>query len=202
QLGENIVELRGSSGDRRLIFLSGAPTDALPAIALTRDLARAATWHAPRELCDKVKIFLQRVFIDAMRASHGSLIAVVPRGVCPSTVFPDVIVLDRPVSVPDLVRAYDTTGSEETRASVEGAGHLLEGMLGVDGITVLTSDATVVGFNAFLHFGPGVSAPALGGARRRTFDVLASMVGTSLVGAFVRSQDGFADCRVAAAGSP
>lgn len=195
QLAENVLELRGSSGGRRMIYLSGAPTDALPAIALIRDLTKMATSDVASELLPKLKIFFQRVFIDAMRQPHGSLIVVVPKETSPAEVFSDCIVLERPIRVAELVAAYERTRSETARESVEGAGRLLAGMLAVDGITVLASDGSVVGFNAFLQFAPSTGG-TLGGARRRTFEALSSMVGRELLGAFVRSQDGLADCRV------
>lgn len=198
QLAESVLELRGSRGGRRLIYLSGADSEALPAIAHFRKLVSVATRDVPTAHRDKVARFFQRVFIDAARAPHGSLIAVIPRDASPRAVFADGIVLEKPLRISDLTIAHETAQSEEARASLQGAGHLLEGMLGVDGITVLATDGAVVGYNAFIHFGAELIGRevALGGARHRTFEVLSSMVGVSLVGAFMRSQDGRAECRV------
>ncbi len=205
QLGENILELRGSGGTRRLIYLSGAPTDALPAIAVIRDLAAAIARDVPPEQVPRVRTFLMRVFIDAMRSSHGSLVAVLPHGTTPNDIFPDAIVLERPIRLPTLIAQYERARTEEARESVQGAGRLLEGMLGVDGITVLTSDGSLVAYNAFLYFSPVPTREndsILGGARRRTYDALATMVGHRLVATFMRSQDGFAHCSVAPDDAP
>lgn len=203
QLADNVLELRGSSGSRRLIYLSGTSTDTLPAIALLWSLTGVIAHHVAPELAERVRNLLQRVFIDAMRTSHGLLMAVLPRNVAPREVFSDLIVLDRPINLPELVLAYDRARTESSHATLQGAGRLLEGMLGVDGIVVLTSDASVVGYNAFLHFsGTDLPTVATGGARRRTYEALGSMVGQSLVGAFVRSQDGAAGCRTAHPKSP
>lgn len=204
QLAENVLELRGSAGGRRLIYLSGAPSDALPAIALIRRLSTVATWHVDEQVRQRVQIFLQRVFIDAMRAPHGSLIAVLPQGTRPGDLFNDGIVLERPIQVPALVRAYQREHAEVDRASVQAASYLLQGMLSVDGITVLTSDGAVVAYNAFLrlHADHVMPAARVGGARRRAFQALSTMVGSSLVGAFMRSQDGLADCDIVPDDSP
>lgn len=204
QLADDVLELRGSSGGRRLIYLSGASTDSLPAISLLWSLTTATTHHVEQALAERVRILLQRVFIDAMRTSHGLLIAVLPKDVAPNKVFHDLIMLERPIRLPDLVQGYEQARTQTTHGTLQGAARLLEGMLSMDGIVVLTSDAWVVGFNAFLHFrdtthdadAPPV-APATGGARKRTYEALASMVGTQLVAAFMRSQDGDAHCRTA-----
>ena len=202
QLAKGVLELRGGSGARRLIYMSGSSTDSLPAISLLWSLTAVLTHHVLPELVDRVRMVLQRVFIDAMRTSHGLLMAVLPQGVAPADVFSDLIVLGRPIRFPELVLAYEQEHTETAHAVLQGSSRLLEAMLGVDGIVVLGSDATVIGYNAFLHFGDGMPSVASGGARRRTYEALASMVGRSLLGAFVRSQDGDASCRTAHAKSP
>jgi len=203
QLAEGLLELRGASGGRRLIYLSGSATDTLPAMSLLWSLTGVVAHHVAPELSERVKTLLQRVFIDSMRTSHGLLIAVLPRGVTPRSVFSDLIVLDRPIHLPELVVSYERARTESSHATLQGAARLLEGMLGVDGIVVLSSDACILGYNAFLHFG-GADVPTVktGGARQRTYEALAGMVGQSLVGAFVRSQDGAAGCRTAHPKSP
>lgn len=203
QLADNVLELRGSSGARRLIYLSGTSTDTLPAMALLWSLTGVIAHHVAPELAERVRNLLQRVFIDAMRTSHGLLMAVVPRHVPPSQVFSDLIVLEQPIRFPELVASYDTSRTETTHATLQGASRLLEGMLGVDGIVVLNSEAAVIGYNAFLSFGVTERLTvSTGGARRRTYEALGAMVGQSLVGAFVRSQDGAAGCRTAHPKSP
>jgi len=170
---------------------------------MIRDVASTIIRHVPEERSIRVRTFMVRVLVEAMRSSHGTLIAVLPKGVSPKDVFFDAILLEKPIRVSDLVATYLAEPSEQSREAIQGAGRLLEGMLGVDGITVLSSDGSVMAYNAFLHFSAvrnsSGSDPivALGGARRRTFDALSAMVGHSLLAAFVRSQDGFAQCLVA-----
>jgi hypothetical protein len=70
-------------------------------------------------------------------------------------------------------------------------------MLRSDGITVLRTDGTVAGYNAFVRLPPAPREAAravLGGARRRTFEVLSGEIGRGIVAAFFRSQDGDAQC--------
>ena len=69
----------------------------------------------------------------------------------------------------------------------------------MDGVTVFATDGTVRAYGCFLREpGTGVpSAQVVGGARRRAYGVLRSHVGSELVAALYRSQDGAADCVVA-----
>jgi hypothetical protein len=194
QLAENVIELRGSSGSKRLIYLSGASSDALPAISLIRALVTVASKDVPQAYRLDVERLLQRVFIDAMRAPHGSLIAVLPAGTDPRSFFDDGIVLEEPIRLADRVARFKEHPSEATRDAVQSAGVLLEGMLNVDGITLLGSDGSVRGYHAFMRHG-AVGTQTLGGARRRTYEALATEVGRTLLGAFYRSQDGHAQCR-------
>ena len=69
-------------------------------------------------------------------------------------------------------------------------------MMSSDGITVLRSDGAVLGFNVFVAHPDSLDRHpgAIGGARRRTYETLAGMVGDGLVAAFYRSQDGHTAC--------
>jgi hypothetical protein len=204
QLAESVLEVRGSGGHHRFIYLSGARTDEQPAIALLPSLVDAIVHHVDPRLRAATTTFFRRVLIDAMRAPHGSLIAVLPRGARQVDDFSDGILLDRPVNVPTLIDRYRKAPSEETRSSVQGTSHLLAGMLSEDGITLMDSEGTIIGFHVFLRLGTRATAfgKTLGGARKRAYQSLASSVGQSLVAAFVRSQDGGADVEVAPENDP
>jgi len=199
QIAENILELRGSGGVGRLVHLSGARTDVPPATVLLLDLVRAITRDVSSDDRDGAVIVFRRVFIDALRSGHGSLIAVLPRGARDLGIFSDGLLLATPVDVAAAVAAWRREGTVHARAGVQGLAQLLAGMLSADGITLLASDGTIVGYNVFLHPGPraGVEPRSLGGARRRAYRALAAEVGRTLAAAFMRSQDGYAECCIA-----
>jgi hypothetical protein len=204
QLAENVLEVRGSGGSGRLVHLSGARTDAPPATTFLNDLVRAITRDVPDPLRPATGTFFRRVLIDALRSTHGSLIAVLPAGERDLAPYADGLLLSEPLDVVASVALWQRDGSIAARSAVQGLAQLLAGMLSADGITLLSSDGSIVGYNIFLHPGPGASieAASLGGARQRTFQALASQVGRTLVAAFLRSQDGYAECRVADASDP
>lgn len=199
QLAENILELRGSLGITRYVYLSGARPDTAPPPVVLGELVRAITRDVDPTLAADLRRFYRHVFIDALRASHGALVVVIPPDAQLSSLFVDGILLDPLIDVPQRVAAYRATHAEDARAAVHALSHLLEGMLRTDGITVLRSDGVIVGYNVFIqHRRPAAGQAGIGGARRRTFDVLCTAVGRELVAAFYRSQDGESACRSAA----
>ena len=203
QLAENILEVRSSAGAGRLVHLSGARTDVPPATMLLLELVGAITRDVPEALRPETGTFFRRVLIDALRSTHGSLIAVLPHGSHDVGPFVDGLLLATPLDVAARVEQWRRDRSITARSDVQGLAQLLAGMLSADGITLLGSDGSIVGYNVFLHPGPGPGDEgALGGARQRTFRALASEVGRTLVAAFMRSQDGYSECRIADARDP
>ena len=204
QLAENVLELRASGGAGRLVHLSGARTDMPPATVLLLDLVRVITRDVADDDRDGAVVFFRRVLIDALRSSHGSLIAVLPSGERDLGIFSDGLLLATPVDVASAVADWRRDGTIAARARVQGLAQLLAGMLSADGITLLSSDGAIVGYNVFLHPGPRADEGprSLGGARQRAFRALCAEVGRGLAAAFVRSQDGHAECRIADESDP
>jgi hypothetical protein len=195
QLGDNIVELRGASGAARYVYLSGARSDSPPRTVAFRGLLSAIVRDVPPELRADTWTFYRRVFIDVMRTGHGSLVAVLPAGQSVPPAFADGILLEPNIDLASEIARYRAMRNEASRAGVHARGRLLAGMMGVDGITLLRTDGAIVGYQVFVqHAGAARQSPLIGGARRRTYEWLAEAVGTGLVAAFYRSQDGHMEC--------
>lgn len=193
QLAENVIELRARGGLHRHVYLSGAHVDATPPTQTLDALAAVATREVSEPLRADTQAFYRRVLFEAMQqANHGTLVAVLPGGSEGSGLFADGILLPRPVDVAACVAAAGTGREEGAVAAVFATAQLLRGMMATDGITVLRADGCIVAYNVFLRHpatlvrGPGV----VGGARRRTYEVLCTSVGADLLAAFIRSQDG------------
>ena len=199
QLAENVLELRGSGGVARYVYLSGARVDMPPLPATLGELVRSLTRDVEPDVLIDARTFYRRVFVTAMRDSHGMLVAVLPAEPRSTTgrLFADGLLLADPINIIEQIRTYRRAPSEETASAIQAIADLLQGMMSADGITVLRTDGTIAGFNVFIHHRapPRRNDQPVGGARRRTFDALAGEVGHELVGAFYRSQDGFAEWR-------
>jgi hypothetical protein len=196
QLAENVIELRGMGGLYRHIFLSGARAEVtLPTVAMD-ELSLGLTADVKEPARGLTRDFYRRVLFEAMQASHGTLVAVLPRGSEGSPLFVDGVMLSEPIDMVARVMRYHESPGVEAAASVSSAAQLMRGMMATDGITVLRSDGFILGYNVFIrHPETLIREPArVGGARRRTYEVLCARVGRELTTAFFRSQDGAIAC--------
>lgn len=196
QLAENVLELCAGGGLSRHVYLSGARTDASSPTWALDELADAATADVAPARREVAWNFFRRVLFEVMQGSHGALVAVLPRARERSALFVDGIILDEPVNTVARIERYLADPGPSTLSSVRATAQLLRGMMATDGITVLRSDGGLVGYNVFVRHPTSLShVPAVvGGARRRTFEVLCTSLGTELTAAFMRSQDGTVAC--------
>lgn len=195
RVAENIIELCASAGYRRFIHLSGARTDVPHPTHVLEDIVQAVTADVDEPYRQPAQGFFRHAFFDAMQAPHGSLAMVIPKNAPRSSLLDDGVMLQPSIDVVARIEAYKSDPREEKATSLQAVVTLLHGMLSADGITVLRSDGCLVGYNVF------VEQPALregempiGGARRRSFNVLCRHLGKELAAAFYRSQDGVALC--------
>ncbi|WP_420840424.1 hypothetical protein [Archangium primigenium] len=196
QLAENVVELRGLGGLCRHVFLSGARAEnTLPTVAMD-ELSLGLTADVPEPARGLTRDFYRRVLFEAMQASHGTLVAVLPKGMDGLPIFVDGVLLEPPLDLVARVMRYHQEPSVDAASAVSATAQLLRGMMATDGITVLRSDGFLVGYNVFIRHPETLSREAarVGGARRRTYEVLCGWVGRELTTAFFRSQDGAIAC--------
>lgn len=194
QVAENVIELRAGEGRHRMVHLSGAVAEAIPPMQVSRTFIEALTRDVPVGLREPLGNLYYRVVMDVLQVWHGTLAAVLPAGAEVPDFLSDGVVLHEPLHFAAATRRLLETGDRAATDELQANANLLRGMLGADGITVMRSDGSVVAYNVFIAHPPDRIRTALGGARRRTFDVLSSHVGGSLVAAFYRSQDGKACC--------
>lgn len=192
QLAENVIELRARGGLHRHVYLSGARVDAAPPTQVLDDLAGALTAGVPAPLRQDTRAYFRRVLFDEMRASRGTLVAVLPEGREGSRLFVDGVRLAEPLDVAERVGRCGAQADGAGTAELFATAQLLRGMLATDGITVLRADGCILGYNVFIrHPATAARSPGLvGGARRRTYEVLCAAVGDELSAAFFRSHDG------------
>lgn len=197
QLADNIVEVRGASGSSIVCHLSASedaqrsPGDSLDA------LVASATGGVGREHREQVARRLQTVLTHTLQNCHGAIIAVtktskagVPRSLR------DGVPLLPPVSLLEHIKEYKLRKDAAAVAQLQAAEILISGMISSDGITLLRPDASVIAYRSFVKSNDGARATrVVGGARRRAFETLCTMVGKSLTAAFCRSQDGNSECK-------
>jgi len=196
QLAENVVEVRGVGGASLLVhFGASRSTHVSPADAL-KALVACVVVKVDNSLKEQTSAFYERLFSRALKASHGTLVAVQPanRRVIPPALR-DGVILRAPIRIVEPVSELLEHEDCLANTRLQAAGALILGMLLSDGITVFGSDGSVRAYNIFIKHprSRGQQAQPSGGARRRTFDTLCSMIGKGLDCVFMQSQDGAVD---------
>lgn len=195
QVAEDCVELIAWSGEHHFVFLNHRREDSPPPLESLSRLIEVISSKTAADLLDPTQSFLTRILYNALRVSHGTLIAVTDRKTPPKNLFDDGLRLDEPVDFPNLiklVRRGDLPPGRLTSVS-----SLLEGMLNSDGIILFDNKARLLGFNYFVR--AKAASKESGGARRRAFATLVKHIDKGLCAAFIQSQDGWSDFRSSAA---
>jgi hypothetical protein len=194
QAAESVIHLIGGV-DRLEIHMTGENIEeharledplSVLASAATSDLGGDQRMDSTRYLQNALSRILQR--------SHGTLIAVVrelPSGRSPLS---NHLQFSPPIDMAKRVFDYKATRGVEELGALNGAATLLSGALNSDGVTILTSDAKLVAYRAFLPL-PAGQAALPGGARRWAFETLCGGAVPEVISAFYQSQDGRRDCR-------
>lgn len=191
QVAEDCVEIANCAGERHFIFLNHRREDSSPPLESLTRLIECATIGASPEYQDPSRSYLTRVLYNALRVSHGALIAVTNRRSTPRRLFNDGMPLQEPIDFAALIRGVKRAQVLPDRLT--GVSSLLKGMLNSDGIILFNNRAQLLGFNYFVR--TRVTGVENGGARRRAFSALTERLGKELCGVFIQSQDGWSDFR-------
>lgn len=189
QLAKDCVETYSSHGDRHYIFLNHRDEDSPPPLQYLESLVEAITSQVAAEHREALKGYLNKLLYDALRQSHGCLIAVSADEQVPAILSEDGVILENSINFSELVAEVASKSIDS--AQLDSKGTLLKGMLNSDGIIVFNQGAKLLGFNCFVK--AASTDEVVGGARKRAFAALANNVGTTLCAAFMQSQDGWSE---------
>lgn len=189
QLAKDCVETNSSHGDRHYIFLNHRDEDSPPPLQFLENLVEAITSDVGEEHHEALKSYLNKLLYDALRQSHGCLIAVSANEEVPDLLSADGVILERSIDFSELVS--EVASKRADSAQLDSKGTLLKGMLNSDGIIVFNRSAELLGFNCFVKVAN--ADEVVGGARKRAFATLSANVGTALHAAFMQSQDGWSE---------
>lgn len=201
QMAERAVEIVGTADRHLHIHLSAVSTDESPVNASTVALIDAAICGVDEKSYESVRSYFLSTIGHALLHGHGALIAVLDKDQpLPPLFANDGVLLPEPIELAIMVENFLTAQSVEAVLALRSYSALLEGMLGCDGITVLRSGGSIVGYNYFVKETASVDTPAselIGGARRRAFAALGRAVDEgSVYCAFIRSSNGTSEHKI------
>lgn len=135
--------------------------------------------------------FVERILSNAIKNSHGTLIAVVPsaQGGIPQSL-KDIVPLTPSIDLYDRFKLHiDESKTAVSMSRLQAAAELVSGLICSDGITVFNTAGKVMGYRAFIR-SDEAEMPSDGGARSRAYAAMIKLVGGDLDAAFFKSQDG------------
>ncbi|MFZ2403846.1 MAG: hypothetical protein WAW41_01840 [Methylobacter sp.] len=189
QIAADCVEIRCNNGSYHYIFLNHRKEDSPPPLQYLDDLVGAITENSNDEEREPTVSFLTRLLFEALRQSHGCIIAVTDLDGAPEFLSEDGVILEQPINFPDLVKALKK--NEIPPSLIESKGNLLNGMLNSDGIIVFNNSGHLLGYNCFIK--TKQEDGIVGGARKRAFLTIGKEIGKGLTAVFMQSQDGWSD---------
>tara|TARA_B100001059_G_scaffold114778_1_gene115066 strand:- start:7974 stop:8996 length:1023 start_codon:yes stop_codon:yes gene_type:complete len=189
QIANDCVEIRSNRGGQHFIFLNHRKDDSPPPLQYLGQLIASITEKTPEENKEPTISFLNRLFISALRESHGCIIAVTNMAKPPKFLSDDGVILEDPIDFSNLV--LDLKKERIDPNHLESKGHLLTGMLNSDGIVLFDNKGRLLGYNCFVKVSNKTNL--IGGARKRAFASMKSKIGRGLLATFIQSQDGWTD---------
>jgi hypothetical protein len=189
------IEVRGSKGNELVLAFSTTREEATQQVNLAAQFGSDCCRDLPESsFQEDFEVYFKRLLEEGLSRCHGTML------VCAANpILSEMGDMKDGVAITpklDFYAAYSTFGSDNTAESIlrlQSAEELFSGILQCDGIVVFDTSGCLVAYRVFYRPTqpeiPGATPPT-GGARTRAFEGVKTMVGTVLVSALFRSQDG------------
>jgi hypothetical protein len=188
------VEIRGSKGSVLSLIFSTVRGSGTESTEIASFAAHCCSTIPTAQVGDIFKTYFVRLLEESLSASHGTMLICAKDLDLPNISGISDSVLVQPML--DLYAAfadYHATNTAESILTLQRCEELLRGFLRCDGIVVFDSASRVIAYRAFYR-PTGESADnsrgVIGGARRRAFEGIKSLVGNGIASVLFRSQDG------------
>ena len=189
QIADECVEIRANNGSFHYVFLNHRKEDSPPPLQYMDELVCAIVEKVNAKDSESIMSFLKRLFFNALRQSHGCIIAVTNMKRPPKFLSNDGVMLCPPIDFAILVG--ELKNNKISPSCLDSKGCLLKGMLNTDGIILFDNKSRLLGYNCFVKVTRNDNV--IGGARKRAFTALTARLGKGLCAVFMQSQDGWSD---------
>jgi hypothetical protein len=194
KISPNTIEIRGAKGNC-LVLIFSTVRDAVSSGDAVNKFANACCSGLNGQL-EAFHTYLTRLLDSALAVSHGTIL------LCSADLNLDQVAeLQDAVPVSPLLdffaafSEFQTASTAGSILTLQRCEELLHGFLRCDGMIVFDTEGRVTTYRLFYRPRGNSPAPAgvVGGARRRAFEGVKSLVGQHLVSALFRSQDGLTE---------
>lgn len=188
KLAHETVRASTHAGTATVVNFTNAKSSTSGDQSSLSDLCEVICSDLKGNLAGSTRTYLESLLSNALRASHGALIAVT-KGRLPKFLS-DCTRTDPKIRLSDAIEAVLKDAAAIPQLSA--AESIIFGMLASDGIVIFDTKANVVAYNAFIRLR---ASSVSGGARQRAFIALCERVGKGIVAAYFLSQDGSSELR-------
>jgi hypothetical protein len=154
-------------------------------------LAKVVSQNCEPDNQDKISTYFDKIINNAIKIGHGNLIGIVKDD--ESTIdklkstLSDGVYFENPIDFQKLLSdLVNVSTKEEPYITLREYASTLTSMLNLDGITILSDKARVIGYHLFVKSELTEEVPD-GGARTRAFFAMCKL---DLIACFYKSQDG------------
>lgn len=192
RVNSTTVRLTGSKGNS----LDVAFSTVREPIKGDGDIDKFAGCCVPASLSEPGNRYIRRLLGTLLAESHGTILVCSANDVTTVPGMSDAVRLTPPIDVLNTFEQFRSVGTADSLLELQRIEGLLRGLFQSDGIVVFNDTGQVTAYRVFYR--PSVAASTSvaggtgvsGGARRRAFEGLRTLVGTELISALFRSQDG------------
>lgn len=189
QIADECVEIRANNGKFHYVFLNHRKEDSPPPLQFLDELVFSIVKNVDCKIKEPVTSFLTKLLFDALRQSHGCIIAVTNMNRAPKFLSDDGCILNNPIDFARLV--VSTRDCMVSPFCLDNNGYILKGMLNTDGIILFDNKSRLLGYNCFVKVDRNENV--IGGARKRAFTYLTTKLNKGICAVFMQSQDGWSD---------
>lgn len=186
------VEVRGSRG-RHVNFLFSTVREDTAEQQPVEDFARQCCAAVAAESSQALFIdYFKRMLERTLTACHGTILICgdSEKLKCADTLI-DATWLSPPLDFWKAFKDYRSLDSSQSLLQLQHLEELLGGLMNSDGMILFDSRGNVLAYRVFYQGGSAASgASQVGGARRRAFEGVKSLVGANVKAVLFRSQDG------------
>jgi hypothetical protein len=195
KVSSNTVEVAGAKGNKLALVFSTMREQTTAA----RDPIDAFAGNCCRDVPGEPAVegfqgYFKRLLEQALTASHGTILACANVADLSGIVqLKDAVLVQPMLDFREAFTEYQQTSSAEAIVKLQSYEDLLFGFLRSDGIVIFDTKGCVMAYRVFFreaNDAPASAPNVVGGARRRAFEGVKGLVGSNLVSALFRSQDG------------
>lgn len=186
------VRLTGAKGNT----LDVAFSTARESIKSDVEVGKFADSCVPEGTSEVSKRYIRNLVGRLLASSHGTILVCATSDIVNVEGMEDAVALSPPIDVLSSFEAFRRANSADALLELQRIESLLHGLLQSDGIVVFNQAGQVTAYRVFYR--PPASTNGVteikqsvsGGARRRAFEGVRTLVGPALISALFRSQDG------------